>query len=383
MAIGEKNGNAELLIVEAPTVRRSLLVSSFVAFALALAFLYGVSVLIATPGVETGLVVLFLGVGVLIHTVWHEFGHVAAGLLVGFRINMIGILGVAYDFRQHRFTKPWVREAVGGFVHADPGPTPDVGTLRRRVRVFAAGGLIASTLFASGIVGYVYAHPSTPHGHATALMAFALLVGIGSWLPGTQNLPSDVSLLLAPRRRVLATWTMASLISGLAQGRPLHEQRTADQLEPLLPPTDSAPESLELLYVALRLEAGHVDKARVVLEHLQAKREQVAQFWRTDVDVARAGVALFHDADVNAARAIAESVRTQDSWYPDLLVACIAHVERNTGARDAALANFLVGIRGSQSPTMSLGGNLWLLQRLSREGVALATELLALNGTRP
>jgi peptidase M50-like protein len=199
----------------------------------ALLIVYGVTpwVMVAAFNILPALVLLALPSLIpmlMITVVVHEFGHLAAALLMGLRIQQIAIKPLQLVRVGQKFRLRFFFSRNDGQVTAYP---LDANRVRQRMAVFIAGGPVANLLAALTCLVLAWcldwkSPPLFPRAPLSFWLDFAgltnLVYSLGNMVPGgTGKLPSDGSRLIAfwenpllAERAVLLYAAQAEMLNG-------------------------------------------------------------------------------------------------------------------------------------------------------------------------
>lgn len=326
----------------------------------------------AMPTATWALVLQLLGAWFL-STLGHEVGHLAGGMLQGFRFELlvVGPLKIARDPTTDRVTIGFNRqlELAGGIAASSPRSGE---RLISRLQWMVLGGPLASALLA--LVGFVAwrVEPVAPwSGFALFTAAIALLTGIATMVP-MQNgsFLSDGKRFLQLRGNDARAHRDAAILLRMVRDRtgvPLADE-PASSITPMLEPVDGSMFELlaRITAYAWLLERRAVAEARTHIERAAAVATGLPFNLEAAVALDIAFCRARFDGDADGARALmathARALPLMPATERLRVEAAIAFAAGDTvtGSRLVAEARQLL----AASPHARAGQSQWTLARL-------------------
>lgn len=303
----------------------------------------------------------------LAHVVWHELGHVVAASRVGFQLDAVGFGPVQWSARDRRFS--WAGLSLSGRVSTLPIGASD---LKRRLRIAAAGGPIATALATLTLAVWWLRSGNEITSPIGISMVAGVLVLVSAATPGrlrasTSVAGNDVDQIIGPRW-VLAHWTYLAVVQGVLAGkRPLEALGDAE-VDSLIPPAPESASGITLIAAIRNLERREVEKARSLLLDASMRLTDSPSWVCTDVFHQLGAIASLIDSDLPRALECLEHVRKHQTlpWYQHLLEACVAHAQGDSVMAAKRVETWLAEARAVSGGRLALGGNEWILERLGQ-----------------
>ncbi len=209
---------------------------------------------------------------------------------------------------------------------------------------------------------------ASPLGIFMVMGAFTLVTALlpGALLPRRPPSGTDLEQLLQPRA-ILGHWINAAALQGISKGKKVSEVLDWRAVQAVLPEGDGEVEAIELGWCIACLDAGEVELARPRLRSMAERLDEESAEWlRTDV-FNQLGCLSALEGDPLHAQACLTEVKSAQSneWYCLLLVACIARAQGDLPAGSDALTRWREEVSRHPGWVFAVGGNQWVLERLS------------------
>lgn len=257
---------------------------------------------------------LLLPVAWLLAVLAHELGHVLLGRTKGFIFHWLVVGPFMWKKELGRLRFSWNKDlnTAGGMALCVP---PDSHYLRRRFLAFAAGGPLASVLFAGVVLGGSALLPAPTSGVGRVLGgALAVSGSISAVLALVTLIPLRAGGFYSDGARVLNLWrggpagqlevaVLSTLVTSMAGTRPRELAR------PLLDAAVALPQELPFkLYVfhylyLIALDQGQIAEAARYLQAYRERLELMPEAFRSSVWLESAFFAAAYQHDWPAAEA--------------------------------------------------------------------------------
>ncbi len=305
----------------------------------------------------------------LVHMVLHELAHWVAARLNDFEVRSVRFGPVMFDFTGPRMKLKRGGD-LGGGVNSLPRGT---SRLHARLRLVALAGPLMTSAVTLGTYVYWSARGAdsvaTPAGIFMVMGVLTLVTALlpGALLPNRPHSGTDLDQMLQPRE-IFAHWVNAAALQGVSKGKRVSEVLDRREVEKLMPEGSEAEvEAIELGWVLACLDAGQVELARPRLRSMVARLDEESPEWLRADTYNQMGCLSALEGDPVYAEACLTEVKANAAtpWYCELLVACIAHARGDADGVRSALTRWNAGLEGHVSRVFALGGNQWVLERLS------------------
>ena len=301
-----------------------------------------------SSGQKIGLFLL-LPVAWLLAVLAHEMGHVLLGRAKGFAFHWLAVGPFMWKKELGRLRFEWNKDlnTAGGMALCVP---PDSHDLRRRFIAFAAGGPLASVLFAGVAWGLYGLLPPAASGIGRVLGgALATSGAISALLALVTLIPMHVGGFYSDGARVLNLWrggpagqlevaVLSALVTSMAGTRPRELAR------PLLEAAVALPQELPFkLYVfhylyLIALDHGDTARAAEYLHDYRERLELVPEALQSSVWLESAFFAAAYQHDLPAAQAFQARATPSPHTPADVPARVNAALARLAGDADRAQA---------------------------------------------
>ncbi|SFP81360.1 M50 family metallopeptidase [Hymenobacter arizonensis] len=299
-------------------------------------------------GQKIGLLAL-LPVAWLLAVLAHELGHVLLGQTQGFAFRWLAVGPFMWKKELGRLRFSWNKDlnTAGGMALCVP---PDEHNLRRRFLAFAAGGPLASALYAGVVLGVSALLPPATSG-AGQVLAGALAVSgiISAALTVVTLIPMRAGGFYSDGARILNLWrggvagqlevaVLSALIPSMAGTRPRELAR------PLLEAAAALPQELPFkmfvfhyLYL-IALDNGHTEQAARYLHEYRERLDMLPDALQGGVWLESAFFAAAYQHDLPAAQAFHARATPSPHIQADVWARVEAALARQAGDAEQARA---------------------------------------------